>query len=214
MGVAMGPLPVHGRRSDPLVLDHQLARDCAAADRHRGDDHDAHAEARLQPIQRAGQGGFAGGERLEARACGRLPPTRHAHLAVRFARHGRAVACHVGHLHLVRDAGLPLACQPRQPAHCHHPRLHAHGRAGRVHLIEHVQVAQGRRVEEDDRPDGDALPWHRLRHLLHPQFLHLGAGFFGRHPLHHHDSAAPHVVRHLGAARLRGRLLRLQGQAG
>ena len=41
--------------------------DRAAADRHRRDDHDAHAAPRPQPVQPGGEGGAPGGVRLEAR---------------------------------------------------------------------------------------------------------------------------------------------------
>eukprot|EP00965_Chrysotila_dentata_P257279 6212837-Pleurochrysis_carterae.AAC.3 len=48
-------------RSDPLVLDLELAGDRAVAHGHRGDDHGAHAAPRLEQLQCRGEGGAAGG---------------------------------------------------------------------------------------------------------------------------------------------------------
>ena len=93
-GPAVGPLPLHGRRPDPLVLDPQLARDRAAADGHRRHDHDAHPPPRPQPLQLdRGEGGAAGGERLEARPRRRPAPAAAADAPRGVGRHGMQLLC-------------------------------------------------------------------------------------------------------------------------
>ena len=128
---ALGCLSVceHSEREGALVLHLQLLHDRALLDGHDRHDPAARAAQGDRAVQRSVHpGGGQGGERLEARARGRVPPAGHqSHALQRVRGHWSAALLHVLCYPVLCPAGSALPSQPRIPDNCLHLALRLHG---------------------------------------------------------------------------------------
>eukprot|EP00964_Phaeocystis_antarctica_P031188 scaffold17660_cov46-Phaeocystis_antarctica.AAC.4 len=121
------------------------------------------------PPQRApGSSGWLGAPWGETGPLGAQPLPRVFELAASKVAHFPAVDHSGAALHRLRQRRLPLARQPRRAAHGHAAALRAHGRARRLHGLDHVQVPQGRAVEDPHAAHRLPLPGHRLHRCAPP----------------------------------------------
>mmetsp|Transcript_47563 Transcript_47563/g.122881 ORF Transcript_47563/g.122881 Transcript_47563/m.122881 type:complete len:237 (-) Transcript_47563:458-1168(-) len=111
--------------------------------------------------------------------------------------------------HLLRRR-LPVPRAPRLYPPGYVAALHVRRHPGGLHVGPLLQDVEGRGLEEDDADDGVPVSRHCLRDLLLLESVHLGSQVFRGSALHHDVRPPRPLVRHLGAACVLGRLLRLQ----
>mmetsp|Transcript_47564 Transcript_47564/g.122885 ORF Transcript_47564/g.122885 Transcript_47564/m.122885 type:complete len:249 (-) Transcript_47564:304-1050(-) len=111
--------------------------------------------------------------------------------------------------HLLRRR-LPVPRAPRLYPPGYVAALHVRRHPGGLHVGPLLQDVEGRGLEEDDADDGVPVSRHCLRDLLLLESVHLGSQVFRGSALHHDVRPPRPLVRHLGAARVPGGVLRVQ----
>mmetsp|Transcript_59725 Transcript_59725/g.158821 ORF Transcript_59725/g.158821 Transcript_59725/m.158821 type:complete len:211 (+) Transcript_59725:667-1299(+) len=210
MGISVGQLPEDDRWADPLVLHPQLADDHAVPVWHGRDDLAADPLQGHHQVQRARhRGGGCRGDRLEARARGRVSKAQALEAAGGLRRLWCADPRHVGGDPALRPAGPSVAGAPRWLAAVDDAPVHLHGHVRGLRLVPPVQAVGGRRLEADDPAHRVPVPGDAVRRLLRPEPADLGAEVLRRSALHHDVRAPRPVVRHLRASRVPRRVHRL-----